>query len=106
MCVLTCVKRDASGLARLMVRGLARGVAGVAILAEVGGFLGDESDDSDNSEARHGAQECNLRFDHKGEQLGESGAGWRPAFRPAGAQRSRGREVATCKRGLWFTSKH
>ena len=33
MCVLTCVKRDASGLARLMDRELARGIAGVAILA-------------------------------------------------------------------------
>ena len=52
MCVLTCVKVNASGVARLMVRGLAREVAGVAILAVVGGFLGDESDDSDNSEAR------------------------------------------------------
>ena len=48
-----------------MDRELARGVAGVAILAVVGGFLGDESDGSDNSEARHGAQVCKLRFDHK-----------------------------------------
>ena len=33
VCVLTCVKREASGLARLMDRELARGIAGVAILA-------------------------------------------------------------------------
>ena len=51
-----------------MVRWLARGVAGVAILALVGGFLGDKSDESDNSdrsEARHGAQVCKLQHDHK-----------------------------------------
>ena len=52
---------------------------------------------------------CNLRFDHKGGWLGASGAGWKSAFRFAGERRSRGREVATCKRGvavrgLWFTS--
>ena len=47
---MTCVKGYASGLARLMVRGLERGVAEVAILAVVGGLVtrggrGDMSDE-------------------------------------------------------------